>query len=95
MCRVFYRASKRHCPFFPKSALAWAEQMHKKNDATRAYEAARKAWQGGYKQGGEREDAAFVQLFPQNEPFDEHFIHLAKLFLPMLKARKEPKDARA
>lgn len=91
----FLQGQQEALPFFPKSALAWVEQMHKKNDVTRAYEAARKAWQGEYKQGGEGEDAAFVQHFPQNEPFDERFIHLAKLFLPMFKARKELKNARA
>ncbi|MDO5675631.1 MAG: exodeoxyribonuclease V subunit gamma [bacterium] len=71
-------------PFFPNSALAWAEQMHKSGDMEKAHKAACTVWQGGYTIRGEREDPAFLKLFPQEDPCDEDFIELAELLLTML-----------
>ena len=76
-------------PFFPNSALAWAERISKGGDMEKACNAARTVWQGGFNTRGEREDPAFLQLFPLEDPIDEQFLHLAGLFLPLLAARKE------
>ena len=85
----FFTGQQAALPFFPESALAWAEQINKGKDMDNACFAARKAWQGWYKQTGEGEDAAFQLLFPQEDPCNEHFLQLARLFLPMLAARVE------
>lgn len=85
----FAAGQRQALPFFPKSALAWAKQMHKDGDAGKALAAACKAWNGGYQQEGECMDAAFRQLFPDVTALDESFFRLAALFLPLLKERQE------
>lgn len=82
-------------PFFPNSALAWAEQMHKSSDKEKARNAACTVWQSGYNTRGEGEDPAFLKLFPQEDPCDEGFIKLAGLLLTMLEMRVVVDDAAA
>ncbi len=92
----FVQGQRQALPFFPKSTLTWAEQMHKDANADRALEAARKVWHGGYQQEGECADAAFRQLFPEESALDdERFFQLAALFSPLLEARQDACDAAA
>lgn len=89
----FAEGQRQSLPFFPKSALAWAEQMYRDGDADKAHAAACKAWNGGYRQEGEGLDAAFRRLFPDVTALDERFFQLAALFLPLLEARREIRHA--
>ncbi len=92
----FVQGQRQALPFFPKSALAWAEGMRKDSDADKALEAARKVWHDSYQQEGECADAAFRQLFSEESALDdERFFQLAALFSPLLKARQDADDAAA
>ena len=93
--QMFLEGQQEALPFFPKSGLAWAKQIHKNNDVNKAHDAAHKVWHGDWYVSGEREDAAFRLLFPEEAPLENRFTQLAALFLPLLKALTESEDAAA
>ena len=93
--QMFLEGQQEALPFFPKSGLAWAKQIHKDNELNKAHDAACKVWHGDWYASGEREDAAFRLLFPEEAPLNNRFTQLAALFLPLLKALTEPEDAAA
>jgi len=72
--------------FFPEAARAWSEAT---KDERRDADAV-KAWNGGYMQRGEGEDAAYRIALRGRDPLDQNFRNLAaRVFGPMLTCREK------
>lgn len=70
-------------PFFPKTALAWAEAAPGK-----AMSKARDAWTGSERYRGEDSDPAYAWFFADRDPLDEQFAEQAALFQTILAHRE-------
>ena len=73
----------RPLPFFPKTALAWAEAAPGK-----AMSKARAAWTSSEWSRGEDADPAYAWFFADRDPLDEPFIEQAALFRTILAHRE-------
>jgi exodeoxyribonuclease V gamma subunit len=75
-------------PFFPESALAFAQAVYEEKRDT-AIEKARQAWRGRKDFPGERDDPWFSRCFGP-EPLGAEFEgHATGVFIPLLQHRKE------
>ncbi len=81
LLEVYWQGARRLLHFFPKSGLAYVEQLHKDQEPNpdKALWAARRAWEGQERQPGtaEREDAYYQLAFGDTNPLDEEFTALA------------------
>ena len=92
---LYWRGTQCLLPFFPKSALAYVENLNRNSDSERALRAARDRWEGSEYQRGypEREDAYYRLAFRDVDPLDEQFVALAlAIFEPLLGHARQPVD---
>jgi exodeoxyribonuclease V gamma subunit len=77
----YWQGSQGLLHFFPKSGLAYIQQLHKDKEPNpdKALWAARRAWEGEERRPGtaERENAYYQLAFGDSDPLDEKFMTLA------------------
>ncbi|MCG8382826.1 MAG: exodeoxyribonuclease V subunit gamma [Gammaproteobacteria bacterium] len=79
--------SQQPVHFFPKSSMAFAEQLQKKGDEAAALDKARKNWWGGQynKPFPESQNPYYQLLFGKVDPLDDAFMETAEqLIMPLL-----------
>jgi len=93
----YWQGSQGLLHFFPKSGLAYVEQLRKDQEPNpdKALWAARRAWEGEERRPGtaERENAYYQLAFGETDPLDEEFTTLAMaVFGPLFEQiqRDEP-----
>ena len=84
LLRFFQQGEVEPLHFYPKTCHAWA----KARSEAAAWNAARRAWYSGYYQG-ESDDPAYELALRTQEPLDQQFVELAKLFRPVLACMRE------
>ena len=79
---------RRPLPLFPKSAWAYAQEMHRSADAAKALKEAHAAFEDGFERDGEGSDAYVARAFADPEAaLGEEFAALALgVFTPLLAA---------
>ncbi|MBE2293587.1 MAG: exodeoxyribonuclease V subunit gamma, partial [Phycisphaerales bacterium] len=90
---LYWRGTQYLLPFFPKSALAYVENLNRNSDPEKALRAARDQWEGSEYQRGypERDDAYYRLAFRDADPLDEQFVELAlAVFEPLLGHARQP-----
>ncbi|HSH68474.1 MAG TPA: exodeoxyribonuclease V subunit gamma, partial [Deferrisomatales bacterium] len=76
-------------PLLPTASLAYAEAVCKDQGEDKALDAARTAWEGGYRSWGDREDADLQMCFRSTDPLGKRFRELAlAVFGPLLEHRE-------
>ncbi|MFP4039012.1 MAG: exodeoxyribonuclease V subunit gamma [Desulfosudaceae bacterium] len=86
LLELFHRGWQSPLPFFPESALAYAEKAASGNTRG-ALTAARGCWQTGWHQRGESDDPWIRRCFDGDMPAEENFQQTARaLFEPLLAA---------
>jgi exodeoxyribonuclease V gamma subunit len=77
----YWQGSQGLLHFFPKSGLAYIQQLHKDKEPNpdKALWAARRVWEGEERRPGtaERENAYYQLAFGDSDPLDEKFTTLA------------------
>ena len=89
LAAAYWEGLRRPLPLFPETSLAFAERLHRSQDAEQARESARKVWRGNDYQRGESDDAYHQLVFRDRDPLDAEFERVSReLFLPMLEHRQ-------
>jgi exodeoxyribonuclease V gamma subunit len=89
LAAAYWEGLRRPLPLFPETSLAFAERLHRSQDAEQARKSARSAWRGNDFQRGESDDAYHQLVFRDRDPLDAEFERLSReLFLPMLEHRQ-------
>jgi exodeoxyribonuclease V gamma subunit len=85
---IYWQGLHRVLPFFPKSALAYANALGRGRD--HPLRAARQEWLGNEFSLGECQDPYFDLCYRGLDPLDDEFTRLAQaVFGPALKAMKD------
>jgi exodeoxyribonuclease V gamma subunit len=82
---LYWRGLEIPLPFFPRSALAYAQTVTSTRARSTPLEKARKEWNNDHESGGEKYDASFAYCFGNRDPIDAEFEKLAtEIFVPIL-----------
>ena len=76
LCRGFLAGATRPLPFFPASALAYADAACAGDDAP--LKQAHQKWHGKWRQPGEKADSYVVRCFDAAATLSEEFVALAR-----------------
>jgi len=77
-------------PLLPTASLAYAEAVYQDKGEEAAQFAAQKAWEGGYRRTGDREDADVQTCWRRTDPLDARFREVAlAVFGPLLEHREK------
>jgi exodeoxyribonuclease V gamma subunit len=92
LLELYWQGTRRLLHFFPKSALAYAQQLRKEPHNDKALRAARTAWEGSeYQQSfAERDDPYYQLAFQDTDPLDSEFVELAAVVFEPLFACMQP-----
>jgi exodeoxyribonuclease V gamma subunit len=87
---IYWRGLSRALPFFPESALNYANAQFSpsKNARSSSLDKARQVWRGSRWNGGlaEKNDLYYAFCFPDRDPLNGEFMELAlEIFEPMLR----------
>jgi exodeoxyribonuclease V gamma subunit len=87
---IYWRGLSRALPFFPESALNYANAHFSpsKNARSSSLDKARQTWRGSRWNGGvaEKNDLYYAFCFPDRDPLNGEFMELAlEIFEPMLR----------
>ena len=89
LCEVYWEGLTRPLPFFPRSALAFAQAVHSKSK--NPINKAKAVWNGGFNIEGEKEDPTLTKFFDKEDALGEEFQELAlRIFGPILQYEVEP-----
>ncbi len=97
LLELYWQGTRRLLHFFPKSALAYTQQLRKEPNTDKALRAARTAWEGSeYHQHSlaERDDPYYQLAFQETDPIDSEFIELASVVFEPLFAVMQPAAAK-